>query len=325
MKLRDTRLSARVFAARGRGLRPFSALLPGLSRLFVKLRLRGRRFRRTALFTGDIGRAVAGHHAVSEVDYPGRVLSRESVVVRDHYDQSVAGYLGEQPHDLHARLAVQRSRGLVGEDDVGIAREGSRYRHALHLPAGQPAGLSGRVVPHTHLIESGERAGAAFLFAFAAYGETHLDILYRGEMRDEVVTLEDETYAAIAVSVPVSVLVVAGGHPVHDDVAVGVAIKSAYDVEERRLAAARRSQDSDEFAGTEGDGNALQNMDGILAHRVIFDYVFDLEHIHLSCASRAGKEVNARKVKRELKFFAKRRPFVNVNFSLKVLIKKPRV
>ena len=55
-------------------------------------------------------------------------------------------------------------------------------------------------------------------------------------MRDEVVALEDETDAMVAIGIPVTALVVPGGDPVDDDVAGVGMVETPQHVEKRRLA-----------------------------------------------------------------------------------------
>ncbi len=76
-------------------------------------------------------------------------------------------------------------------------------------------------------------------------------------MRDEVVALEDETDRVIAVGVPVAVLVILRRAAVDDEVAVGVAVKAANDVQKRRLATTRRPQNGDKLVLAEFQGDAF--------------------------------------------------------------------
>ena len=77
-------------------------------------------------------------------------------------------------------------------------------------------------------------------------------------MRDEVVALEHEADAVVAVGVPVAILVLARGDAVDDQVARIVVVQAADDVEECGLARARRAQDRDELAVSEGDGHMVE-------------------------------------------------------------------
>ena len=49
-------------------------------------------------------------------------------------------------------------------------------------------------------------------------------------MRDKIVTLEYETYAVVAVGIPVAVFVFLGGNAVYYKVAGSISVQPAYDV-----------------------------------------------------------------------------------------------
>ena len=70
-------------------------------------------------------------------------------------------------------------------------------------------------------------------------------------MGDKVVALKDKAYRVVAVSVPISVLVILGGNAVDNKVTRGIMVKSADDVEQRSLAAARMSEYRNELVLTE--------------------------------------------------------------------------
>ena len=70
-------------------------------------------------------------------------------------------------------------------------------------------------------------------------------------MGDKVVALKDKAYRVVAVSVPISVLVILGGNAVDNKVARGIMVKSADDVEQRSFAAAGMSEYRNELVLTE--------------------------------------------------------------------------
>lgn len=72
----------------------------------------------------------------------------------------------------------------------------------------------------------------------ARQGQGQLDVRQHGLVRDQVVGLEDEADAVVAVGVPVAGLVVLRRNAVDDEVAALEAVEAANDVEHRRLAGA---------------------------------------------------------------------------------------
>ena len=98
----------------------------------------------------------------------------------------------EQGHDFFAGGGVEVSGWLVGEQDVRVVCEGPRDRHSLLLAAGElrrkVVGSSGEPDRLEELVDS----GAAGVAVESARGHRHLDVLPRGQRRDEVELLEDE-------------------------------------------------------------------------------------------------------------------------------------
>ena len=70
-------------------------------------------------------------------------------------------------------------------------------------------------------------------------------------MRNEVIALEDKADGVVAVAVPVGVGKVLRRLAVDDEIAARIVVKTADDVEHRRLAAARMAEDGDKLALTE--------------------------------------------------------------------------
>jgi hypothetical protein len=57
-------------------------------------------------------------------------------------------------------------------------------------------------------------------------------------------------------------------------------VDAADQVQERRLAAARRSGDRQKDARIEGQSNVLEGLDFLLAEQIILEYVFDADNAH---------------------------------------------
>ena len=168
-------------------------------------------------------------------------------VVRDHDDQSLVGNLLQEVHHLDARLGVQGARRLVCQHDVGVVDQGARDGHALHLATRELRRALVDVVSQAHALES--RAGTLLAGGAVDAGQRQreLDVGEHRLVRDEVVALEDESDAMVAVGVPVLVGVVLGRDAVDDDVARVGMVKAAEDVEHRGLARAGGAQHGHEL------------------------------------------------------------------------------
>ena len=192
--------------------------------------------------------------------------------MRHHHDEFFLRDLLQQLHNLFARLAVQRSRGLVGEDDVGVVDDGARDGDPLHLSARKLRGFLFRLVGKPHAFQRGKGFCFAFLGRKTRNRHTHLDVALYGEMRDEVVGLKDEADAVIAVDVPVVVGIVLCADPVHEDVAACITVKPADDVEQGGFTAAGRPQNRHKFAFSETQIHAFQDVHDVFFGNVIFYY-----------------------------------------------------
>ena len=208
------------------------------------------RVRRAGFSLSRMSSAVGRYGSLSERMTPSarftmRVAycSASFRIVRDHDDQAVVCDFREQVHDLDARLGVERAGGLVGQQDLRVVDEGARDGDALHLPAGKLTGLLVDVLGQADAPEGFQGPFAALGARHARQRERQLHVGEHGLVRDEVVALEHEADAVVAVGVPVAVLVLLGGNAVDDQVARIVMVKPAHDVQQRGLARARRPQD----------------------------------------------------------------------------------
>ena len=164
----------------------------------------------------------------------------------DDDDAATAGrLLAQQLEDLDAGLEVELAGRLVGEQHRVAGRDGARDRHALLLTAGELVAGSGRGgIPARRARSAATARGAA---AAPGDGETELDVLQRGQPREQVEGLEDEgdRLAAeaeqLSAEAPVMSCPAITARP-----AVGES-RAPIDVQERRLAAAGGPEDDDEL------------------------------------------------------------------------------
>src|SRR5438034_7638999 len=131
--------------------------------------------------------------AVPHADHT-RCLGRDRDVMRDE-DHGVALLRGESPqqrHDLLAGRRIEISGRLVGEENMRLVCQRARNRDPLLLTAGElrrevlrPAGKTDRLQQLLH-------TSLARLSGQPVRRERHLDVLRRGQRRDQVELLEDE-------------------------------------------------------------------------------------------------------------------------------------
>ena len=224
------------------------------------------------------GVGVGRDDAVREVHDAICVLLRKFRVVRNHDDQTIVGDLGEQVHDLNARFGIERAGGLVCQQDLGVVDKRAGDGDALHLTAGKLAGALVDVVAEADLLQRLDGTLLALLRGDAGKRQGELDVGEYALMGDEVVALEHEADAVVAVGVPIAVFVLVGGHAVDDHVARVVMIEAADDVEQRGLARAGRTEDGYELVVAEGDGNVVEGFLREVARSVGLADVLYLQH-----------------------------------------------
>ena len=170
-------------------------------------------------------------------------VAGEREVVRDEHDRRprFAVERLEQLDDARAGVAVEIAGRLVGEEDARRVGERARDGDALLLAAGE---LRREVIEPVAEPDAREqlaraRAGAAV----AAQLERHLHVLERGERRDQLKALEDESNFLAAQ--PRALVLVHRGEVgvVEQHLAARRRVESGEQAEERRLAAARRPDD----------------------------------------------------------------------------------
>ena len=93
-------------------------------------------------------------------------------------------------------------------------------------------------------------------------------------MRYEIITLKNETYALIAVIVPVEVVVIGRISSVDYYSARSASVQSADKVEQRGFSATRMTENRYEFAFPELYRNSFQNVYDVIAGSEIFRYGF---------------------------------------------------
>ena len=234
--------------------------------------------RREALARGVDRCGVARDEAVLDAHDAVGVALGQLGVVRDHDHQAVARELLQDLHDLHGGIGVERAGGFVGEDDLGVVDDGTGDGDALHLSARELVGFLFEVVAQAHAAQRLLRTAVALGGGRAREHERHLHVGDHRLVRDEVVALKDEAHAVVAVGVPVAVEVAFGRAAVDDEIALGVLVEPADDVEERGLAAAGLTEDAHELAAAEGDRDALERVDDGVAGGIVLGDAFEFEH-----------------------------------------------
>ena len=115
-------------------------------------------------------------------------MVRLLLVVRHHDDGApvLLVQFVQQFHNLSTHLRVEVARRLVGEEDFGIADDGTGDGHALALSAGELCRAVLHAVGEAHALDDLLRQTDALAAAHTSVDERQLHVVDDVERRDEV-------------------------------------------------------------------------------------------------------------------------------------------
>ena len=146
----------------------------------------------------------------------------------------------EEREDVRARRLIELAGRLVGEDDRRVVRERARDRNALHLAPGEFGGPIVEPIGQSHVAEQLGGPLAAHGAGDAPLGHRQLDVLQRGEDRQQVEALEHEPDPFEAEAGPGTVVELRVVHPLEANLPGGLeqgmaaAVQKAKAVEKKK-------------------------------------------------------------------------------------------
>jgi hypothetical protein len=180
--------------------------------------------------------------------------------VGDHDDRLPAGVqLLQDRHDLVLAPRVEVAGGLVGEYDARVVYERAGDGDPLLLPARKLSRQVFHPVGQPDVREALPRGLVEF--PLARVHQRELRVLKRGQAREQMELLEDETRHAVAKHGKAVVVEPADVVPVEKVGAAVRPVEKPQDVEQRRLPRARRPHDGDEFALVDAEAHVGQSGD----------------------------------------------------------------
>ena len=216
-----------------------------------------------------VTRAARDAGAPSVTMRPSRIFTTRSAmradvrVVGDDEERAVLALreVAEELEDLRADGGVEVGGRLVGEEHRGPAGEGAGDRDALLLPAREVARQEAPAVDEVDRVERllGLLARRPALHPLDV--ERVLDVLERGQGREEVELLEDEADRAFADRRQPARARRIDLLAVDHDPPGGRGEDAAEDRQEGRLAGARRPLEGDDLAGAQREVDAVQHRD----------------------------------------------------------------
>ena len=177
----------------------------------------------------------------------------------DEHRHAGTSQFQDDVEDLAHHLRVKGGRDLVKEEDLGVHHEGAHDGDALALAAGELARVVVGAVRQTDALEQFQRPLARVGARFSrdeAGGERQVP--HDGQVGEELVGLEDHADAAANLG-PGD----AGGRqviPVEEDLPGVDGLEAVDRAQERGLAAAGGTDDDDNFAIGDVEGDAAQGV-----------------------------------------------------------------
>ena len=187
--------------------------------------------------------------AVEQLDDPVRDLEHHRVVGRDDRRHALGpDDVPDEQHDPLPGLRVELAGRLVGEQEPRPVRERPGDRHPLLLAARELVRAVLRPLAEADELEELGHAGVALSGIRPDEAERHLDVLGRGQDRDQAERLEHER-DRVAAHARGRVLGQARDlRPVDHDGARRRLVEAAEEVEQRGLAGARPAADREQLA-----------------------------------------------------------------------------
>ncbi len=198
--------------------------------------------------------------------------ARRGVRIVRHHDDGLALLLIQrlqQIEDLIARLAVEVAGRLVAQQQRRIGNDRARDADALLLTAGQLARLVLGAFAQSHQAQRCAGALATIRGRQRGQQQRQFDVALGGQHRQQVVHLEHEADVIRAPAAELAVAHRVGALAGDFDRARGRPVEAADQVQQRRLAGARRAHQRQEIPFGDVQVERVQDMHGFRASLVI--------------------------------------------------------
>ena len=172
-------------------------------------------------------------------------------------------------------LRVERPRGLIGEDNLGVVDERPRHGSPLPLATAELCGFVLETLTEAQVVEQFACAVIGVGPLVSANERWYRHVLERGELRQQLVELEHEANVAVAEVRQFALLESQHVDIVVEHLAPLWRIEGANDLQQRGLACAARPHDGDNLAIVDGDRDVAQDLQVAIA----FCYVSSLNHM----------------------------------------------
>ena len=193
----------------------------------------------------------------------------------EHRHVLVTADVLQQLQDLLAGLIVERAGRLVAQQQLRLLGDCARNGHALLFAAGQLRREIAQPVAQADLVQ-----GVGRVEMVGADLRREFDVLQCGQIRHEIVELEDESDVHPPVGYEVAFAQSGDVAAADDHAPGGGGVHAAKDVQRRGLARARLPEDHRQFASVGGETGLVQCADRGAPGRVFLDHAVELDIRH---------------------------------------------
>ncbi len=212
--------------------------------------------------------AVFDHPAIVHLDDPTTDTACQFQIVRHHHDsQSLFIQVRQQRRDLPGIFVIKIPRRLIRKNHLRPLDQRPCNRHALLLAAGQRTRTMFQPVAHSQAGQDFARAFVALVTRCVIEIQGDFDIAKRRMMRKQIKCLENHPHLARAISGETSAAKRTQHRLTNRDTSRSRRIEPGQQIQERRLAGAGGSDNTDKLTAYDIEINTSQRR-GFLADRV---------------------------------------------------------
>ena len=183
----------------------------------------------------------------------------------------------QHPQHFPAGMGVQRTGGLVGQDQGRVADQRPRDGNALLLAARKLVGLAFQFIAQAHLLQHRLGAGPALAAGYPGVDQGHFHITHQVQLGQKVILLEHEAQHLVADSGKLVAAHLAHIPAVQLIGACGGHVQAADDVHAGGLARTGLAHDGHELACLDPHGDVVQRLDHRVAHVVILAHLVEFD------------------------------------------------
>ena len=207
---------------------------------------------------------------------------RDFGIVRGHDQRGLlfSAQLAKQIDDFLPGVGIEVAGGFIGKDDAGVIDECASDSGALLLTSAELTGAMPGTVGEIHSLKSCESTLASFFSRDAAVDHGKLDVLDDIQLGEEIEELENETDFAVANGGELARGGILNHQAIKFDRSFCRRIQTAEDVHEGGFAAARGTDDGDEFACVDVERDVVEGADFFVAKAVDFADVAEFDEWH---------------------------------------------